>query len=77
MRRTSRLDPGGRKLRDTTLAVRGEKWGQKADAIKWLQTAYRLHDNALPGMKVDPLLDPIRDTPEYKDIERQLNFPPK
>jgi TolB-like protein/DNA-binding winged helix-turn-helix (wHTH) protein/tetratricopeptide (TPR) repeat protein len=52
------------------------QWGQKADAIRWLQTAYRLHDNALPGMKVDPLLDPIRDTPEYKEIERQLNFPP-
>jgi TolB-like protein/DNA-binding winged helix-turn-helix (wHTH) protein len=52
------------------------QWGQKADAIKWLQTAYRLHDSGLVDMKVDPFLDPIRDTPEFKDIERRLNFPP-
>jgi TolB-like protein/DNA-binding winged helix-turn-helix (wHTH) protein len=52
------------------------QWGQKADAIKWLQTAYRLHDDGLAGMQTDPFLDPIRDTPEFKDIERRLNFPP-
>jgi tetratricopeptide (TPR) repeat protein len=52
------------------------QWGQKTDAIKWLQTAYRLHDSGLTGMQTDPFLDPIRDTPEFKDIERRLNFPP-
>jgi hypothetical protein len=46
-----------------------------ADAVKWLQTAYRLHDTGLILLKSDPLLAPVRTTAEYKDMERGLNFP--
>ena len=48
---------------------------QRADALRWLQTAYRLHDAGLVLLKVDPVLDPIRDAPELKDIEARLHFP--
>jgi tetratricopeptide (TPR) repeat protein len=52
------------------------QWGDQAQAAHWLQIADNLHDTGITPIQVDPLLDPIRDTPQYKDIVRQLNFPP-
>jgi TolB-like protein/DNA-binding winged helix-turn-helix (wHTH) protein len=51
------------------------QWGRPADAARWLETAFRTHDGGLAQIKGDPLLDPIRDTSEFKDIVRRLNFP--
>jgi len=50
--------------------------GQPADALHWLTVAYSLPDAGLSFLKVDPMMDPIRNTPEYKEIERRMNFPP-
>jgi TolB-like protein/DNA-binding winged helix-turn-helix (wHTH) protein len=52
------------------------QWGDKNNALTWLKTATRLRDTGLAQLKTDPLLDPIRGTPEFADIERRLNFPP-
>jgi TolB-like protein/DNA-binding winged helix-turn-helix (wHTH) protein/tetratricopeptide (TPR) repeat protein len=52
------------------------QWGRIADALRWLDAAYKIRDAGLTYLKCDPFLDPIRDTPEFKDIERRLNFPP-
>jgi hypothetical protein len=52
------------------------QWSQPADATKWLETAYRLHDSGLANLKSDSLLDPIRATGTYRDIAQRLNFPP-
>ena len=52
------------------------QWGQQGEAIHWLSRSFELRDNGLLFLKVDPLLDPIRDTKEYKDVERRMNFPP-
>jgi hypothetical protein len=52
------------------------QWGNRNDALAWLNTAYRLRDTGLVMLKVDPLLDPLRGAPEFVDIERRLNFPP-
>jgi TolB-like protein/Tfp pilus assembly protein PilF len=52
------------------------QWGQPTDALRWLETAYRLHDVGLALLKVEPLLDPIRPLPEFQDLERRMNFPP-
>jgi serine/threonine-protein kinase len=51
-------------------------WGQSADALNWLEIAVRLRDAGLSQLRTDQLLDSIRDTPEFKEIERKLNFPP-
>ena len=51
------------------------QWGQKATALKWLETALRVQDPGLQDMKVDPLLDPIRDEPRFNDVVERLNFP--
>ena len=52
------------------------QWGQAQDALHWLQEAYRLRDNGMPQIRADAMLDPIRDMPQFKDIERELHFPP-
>ena len=51
------------------------QWSQPSAAVQWLQTAYRLHDSRLGDLKSDSLLDPIRSSPQYHDIERRLNLP--
>ncbi len=52
------------------------QWGQKEDALRSLAMAYRLGDVGLTLVKVDALLDPIRDAPAFYDIEQRLKFPP-
>jgi serine/threonine-protein kinase len=51
-------------------------WGQKAEAIRWLRQSYAQKSNALVGMRVEPAFDPIRDMPEFQEIEARMNFPP-
>ncbi len=51
-------------------------WGRQQDALHWLEAAYRLRDAGLADMRFDPLLKPLRATPEYLAIEQALHFPP-
>jgi TolB-like protein/DNA-binding winged helix-turn-helix (wHTH) protein/tetratricopeptide (TPR) repeat protein len=53
-------------------AVIYAQWGQREDALRWLQTAWRLRDPGLADIKVNPMLDPIRDRDGFRDIERQV-----
>ena len=48
------------------------QWGQPEEAGKWLDVAFRVHDSGLHFLKVDPMLDPMRDTPEFKEVEKRL-----
>jgi tetratricopeptide (TPR) repeat protein len=36
------------------------QWGDRAKALEWLETAWRLRDPGLENLKTDPLLDPLR-----------------
>ncbi len=51
------------------------QWGDRAKALEWLDTAMRLRDPGLEGLKTDPLLDPLRPEPRFQAILRELNFP--
>jgi TolB-like protein/tetratricopeptide (TPR) repeat protein len=51
------------------------QWGNRAKALEWLETALRLRDPGLVDLKTDPLLDPLREEPRFKAIERELKFP--
>jgi hypothetical protein len=37
--------------------------------------ALRLRDPGLQDLKMDPLLDPLRNEPRFQAIERELKFP--
>ena len=51
------------------------QWGDRAKALEWLETALRVRDSGLEGLKTDPLLDPLRKEPRFQAIERELKFP--
>jgi TolB-like protein/Tfp pilus assembly protein PilF len=53
------------------------QWGNTTKALKWLDTAMRLHDPALQWLKLDPFSDPLRKEPRFQAIERALKFPPQ
>lgn len=51
------------------------QWGNTAKALEWLATAMRVRDAGLQMLKVDSLMDPLRNEPRFQAIERALNFP--
>jgi serine/threonine-protein kinase len=51
------------------------QWGNRPKALDWLETALRLHDAGFIWLKVDPLLDSLREEPRFQAIERALKFP--
>ena len=51
------------------------QWGDRAQALEWLETALRLRDSGLEMLKTDALLDPLRQEPRFQAIERELKFP--
>jgi tetratricopeptide (TPR) repeat protein len=51
------------------------QWGNRAQALEWLETALRLRDPGLVQLKADSLLDPLRKEPRFQAIERELKFP--
>jgi TolB-like protein/Tfp pilus assembly protein PilF len=51
------------------------QWGDRAKALEWLESAWRLRDPGLVYLKTEPLLDPLRNEPRFQAIVRKLNFP--
>jgi len=51
------------------------QWGDIPKALDWLETAYRLPDAGIVTLKLDPLVDPLRKEPRFRETERKLNFP--
>ena len=56
-------------------AVVYAQWGQTRNALEWLESAVRLRDISLVGLKTDPFMDPLRNEPRFQAIERALKFP--
>jgi serine/threonine-protein kinase len=53
-------------------AVVEAQWGQADEALRWLETAWRLRDPGLADIAADPLLDPVRESPPFQAIARQV-----
>jgi TolB-like protein/Flp pilus assembly protein TadD len=51
-------------------------WGDASAALQWLAKAEQIHDPLISAIKVDPLLDPIRNEPQFKALLARMNFPP-
>ncbi|MEJ0055744.1 MAG: helix-turn-helix domain-containing protein [Bacteroidota bacterium] len=46
----------------------------KANAIKWIQTAYQSHDMEMPWIMTEPQFTSLLDTPEFRKISREMGF---
>lgn len=51
------------------------QWGETALALDALDVGYRVRDPGLGGLKVDPLLDPLRQEPRFIALLKRLDFP--
>ena len=49
--------------------------GKNDVAMDWLEKAYADRSNGLVFLKVEPELDPLRQNPRFRALERKLNFP--
>src|SRR5262249_18364812 len=54
----------------TVYAAVYAQWGDRTQALEWLETAARLRTPGLEGLKTHPLLDPLRKEPRFQAIER-------
>jgi TolB-like protein/Flp pilus assembly protein TadD len=52
------------------------QWGNAPAALQWLHKAERLSVVGRAYLKVDMLLDPIRNEPQFKALLARMNFPP-
>jgi tetratricopeptide (TPR) repeat protein len=48
--------------------------GKKEEAFKWLEEAYRTHDEGLTYLKVEPCLDPLRKDPQFQDLLSRIGL---
>lgn len=44
-------------------------------AIVWLQKAHDVHSVSLTALKVEPIYDPLRSDPRFRELLHQMNFP--
>lgn len=52
------------------------QWGDHKNALDWLGRLERLRLPDLGLLRVDWMLDPIRNEPQFRALEKRLNFPP-
>ncbi|MBS0367374.1 MAG: TIR domain-containing protein [Proteobacteria bacterium] len=51
------------------------QWGDKPQALQWLEVARRHRDPYLIKVKMNAFFDPLRSEPRFQAIERELKFP--
>jgi TolB-like protein/Flp pilus assembly protein TadD len=49
--------------------------GERDEALRWLETAYRERGEWLVLLKVDPRFDALRSDPQFQDLMMRMNFP--
>jgi serine/threonine-protein kinase len=52
------------------------QWGRPDDALKWLEKSFDLPDQGIIQVPTDPWLDPIRQMPQFKELEQRLDLAP-
>jgi len=73
--RASIADPDRCRIWDYYLASFAAELGQKDKAFEFLNKAYDKYDQFILFLKIDHLMDPIRDDPRFAILEKKLGFP--
>ena len=64
-------------VNETTFYQQAEvlaQWGQQDQAVEALEHAYSARDSGLLQLRSDPLLNPLKDNPGYRNLLRRLGF---
>ncbi len=56
------------------LALMYIRLGNKKEAFKWLEKAHQDRAGWMAMVKVDPMLDPLRSEPQFRDLLRQMGL---
>jgi len=59
-----------------TIADQYVRFGDKEQAIAWLEKTYQEHASGLLYLKTYPLYDPLRSDPRFQDLLRRIGLPP-
>ncbi len=49
--------------------------GKKSEALEWLEKAYQAHDPNMPYISMDPIFDPLRNEPQFRELLRRMKLP--
>lgn len=49
--------------------------GEKDEAFRWLEVAYKHPPFGLSSVRVSPWSEPLRNDPRFKDLLRKMNLP--
>lgn len=58
------------------IATQFAQIGQKDSAFAWLERAYEARQSDLSSIRVDPLIDPLKDDPRYHAMLRRVSLAP-
>ena len=61
----------------TSIATAYLASGETARALDWIERAHAERRGWVVYLKVNPILDPLRDTPRFQELVRKLSFPPR
>src|SRR5467141_668695 len=50
------------------------RMGEKEKTFGWLEKAYEEHDSGLVSLAVEPIFDPVRSNPRFRDILRRMKL---
>jgi hypothetical protein len=51
------------------------QWGDRQRALDWLEKALRSRDSGPEIIRIDPLMDPLRNEPRFRAVVQALRFP--
>jgi len=49
--------------------------GKKDEAVRWLEKAYGEHESAAPEIGEEPMFDPLRSDPRFRDLLQRMKLP--
>ena len=50
------------------------RMGEKEKTFEWLQKAYKEHDSGLVSVAVEPMFEPVRSDPRYRDLLKRMKL---
>jgi len=65
------LEASGHQFNAYNLAIDHAALGEKDEAIQWLERAYWSRDSKLTVIAIEPIFDPLRSDPRFKNLSRQ------